>query len=162
MHTLRDFARPQENSLFQQSIIMTSLLQKHVPGKRLSLQTSSSANMKFGGSIRVFKHPSHGRYPMSQRVSHYGQVTGGGPGNSPVSIRSLPLVLHRGRVKGEVHFGVERLDKGLQALGEGGDILGDDLPDDVEVHVEVAVDEPIPGGCDLAPGDFGMLFFEVV
>ena len=49
--------------------------------------------------------------------------------------------------------GSRYLDQGLKALREGGDVCRDDLPDDVEIHVEIAVDETIPRGRDLARSD---------
>lgn len=55
-----------------------------------------------------------------------------------------------------------RSDQGLKVQREGGDIFGNDLPDDLEVDVEVAVDETIPRGRDLAPGNLRVPVFEFV
>ena len=39
-----------------------------------------------------------------------------------------------------------------------GDVLLDDVPQDVVVDAEIGMDQPVAGGDDLAPGDLGRGF----
>ena len=46
----------------------------------------------------------------------------------------------------------------LQLREQDGDVLLDDVPQDVVVDAEIGMDQPVTGGNDLAPGDLGSGF----